>query len=270
MKIGKTMQSIIMASLMGYFSLVGGLYVAQRSLLYHPDQTIPLPSDYDVAQMDVVRIKGSDNVELHAWWSPPKKGQSSLVHFHGNAGHIGDRAHKIKDLISKGYGVLLMSYRYNANVAGAPTEAALIADGRHALKWLESQSILPPNITLYGESLGSGVAVALAAENDIKSLILEAPYSSVAEVAQSTYWFVPAYWLVKDKFNSVERIDDVRAPILIVHGAQDKTIPVKFGEKLFSAAHGGAKFIKVDDAGHANLYDYGMGDIVHDFLDTLN
>lgn len=270
MKIGDVMQSVIFVGLITYASLIGGLYFMQRSLLYHPNQMIPQPIDYGVPEVAEVQITGSADVELHAWWHAPKDQKPTLVYFHGNAGHIGDRAHKVKSLLSDGYGILLMSYRYNANAQGSPSEAALIADGAAALKWLNNKSIATNDILLYGESLGSGIAVALAAQNEVKGLILEAPYSSVADVAQSAYWFVPAYWLVQDKFNSSARIGQVKAPILIVHGKKDRIIPIRFGQKLHAAAPENIKFVTLEQAGHADLYDHGMGNVVIEFLESLD
>ena len=265
-----SVMSILLTAGSVYLGLLVLLYVFQRNLLYHPDPTIPRPVEYAVSRMETVRLPSKDGLELHGWWIAPAAPERPVIlYHHGNAGHIGGRASKVKPYIEAGYGVLLMSYRYNAGVGGAPTEDHLIADGQAALDWLGGQGIASNRIVAYGESLGSGVAVALAASNPLKALVLEAPYSSVAAVAQGHYWYVPAFWLVKDAFRSDLRIADVDAPVLIVHGALDRTIPIRYGRDLKAAAVGKQVVMhEIDAAGHTDLYDHGMDKVVLEFLEA--
>ena len=103
---------------------------------------------------------------------------------------------------------------------------------------------------LAGESLGTGVAVALASRSEVAGVLLDAPYSSTVDVAAERYWMFPVRWLMKDTFHSDERIGNVRAPLLILHGEADRTIPIRYGERLFALANEPKTFLRVPGAGH--------------------
>ena len=150
--------------------------------------------------------------------------------------------------------------------ATAPSEAGFYADGAAALNFLASCGITQNRIVLYGESLGSGVAVRLAAQREFAGLILEAPFTSVAEVAQYHYAVIPASALVRDRFDSLACIGHIKAPILILHGEQDRIVPLRFGRALFDAAPEPKELWLAREAGHENLARYGAIEAVLDFL----
>lgn len=242
--------------------------VAQRSLIYHPDATVPAPERYGVPEMDAVRFAAGEGVNLLGWWKAPRHESSPvIVFFHGNAGHLGYRAGKARMFMDAGYGVLLVSWRYNAGAGGDASEEGLIADGRAALDYLAHRGIAPGRVVVYGESLGGGVAVALAAEEELAGVVLEAPFSSLAEVAQHHFWYLPARWLVVDEFDSIDRISHVSEPLLVVHGDDDRVIPRRFAESLYSAAPGPKEAQFLPGAGHNDLYAHGAGEIVVGFID---
>ncbi len=252
----------------GYVTLVTVLYLGQRLLLYRRDHTVPEPRDHGVAEMEAVRIPVGDGIEILSWWHPPREpGRPVVVYFHGNAGHIGERGYKARRMIDAGFGVLLAGYRYNAGAGGAPSEAALLSDARIAMQHVLDLGYEMERLVLYGESLGSGIAVALAADHDVAGLILETPYSSIAEVAQAHYWYTPAKWLIRDRYDSMGRIGRVRAPILLFHGDADKTVPVRFARRLLEAAPKPTQAHFLPGGGHTDLYDLGVGDLVIDFLE---
>ncbi len=251
-----------------YALLVGVLFFVQRSLLYHPNQTVPDPVSFGVPEMTAVHIPVEGGLELLAWWRAPQSDDSPVIAvFHGNAGHIGDRAHKVGDFLNAGYGVLLLSYRFNAGSGGSPSEANLFADARAGMRFLKEQGVPEERVVPFGESLGSGVAVAMAAEHRIGALVLEAPYSSMTDLAQHHYWYTPARWLVRDKLESISRIDRVTAPIFVIHGERDLVIPPKFGRRLFDAAPEPKEAHFLPEAQHNDLIEYGMASLVIDFLD---
>ena len=251
----------------GYVGLLLLLFAAQRSLLYHPTKVVPEPSQFGVAEMEVVQVPTADSLKLHCWWRPPtREDKATVIYFHGNAGHIGDRAFKIRPLLNQGYGVLLVSYRYNANNGGKPTEEGLYEDGRAAYAFVRGHDVPGDRIIVYGESLGSGIATKLASSNPVGAVILEAPYTSIPDVAQTHYWYTPARWLLLDRFNSVKRIDQIDAPILIVHGEADGVIPVKFARELYAAATDPKEVHYIPHGGHADLYDFGVDQVISDFL----
>ncbi len=253
--------------IVGYVLLVAALFVSQRSLLYHADSSTPEPDQYGLEQMQAVRIPAEGGVELFAWWRAPTAAEKPvLVYFHGNAGNIGYRADKVRDFIEAGFGVLLVTWRYNAGSGGKPSEASLFADGRAALAFATSAGVADERVVLYGESLGSGIAVALATEHRVGAVVLEAPYTSIAEVAQHHYWYVPAKWLVRDRFDSRSRIGRVSAPIMVIHGERDRIIPVRFGRRLFDAAPDPKEAHFIANAGHEDLFDHGAARLILAFV----
>jgi len=252
----------------GYLALLGILYFGQRSLMHHPEPLVPDPRDHAAPEMSPVRIPVEDGLEIYAWWHPPAEpDRPVLVYFHGNADHIGDRDYKARMMIDAGFGLLLVTWRYNAGTGGKFSEQALLADATAALGFVRDKGHAPGRIVLYGESLGTGVAVALAAEADIGALVLETPYSSIADIAQSRYWYMPAKLLTRDRFDAMASIGKVRAPILVFHGDADATIPIRFARRLFEAAPEPKEGHFIPGAGHADLYDYGAGDLVVDFVE---
>lgn len=261
------MTSVVVWLLVGYLGLLLLLYVFQRRLLYHPNPIVPQPAEFGVPQMRPVRIPTEDGFELYGWWWPPPDGDSpTIVFLHGNAGHLGTRADKARAFMEDGFGVLLVSWRYNARAGGGPSEENLYRDGFAAYDFALAQGVPADRIVLYGESLGSGVVTRIAAERPAGAVILEAPYTSVPEVAQSIYWFTPARWLMWDRFASIERIARIAAPILILHGESDGVVPARFGRRLYDAAMEPKEAHFLPLASHVDLFDHGAGRIVAAFL----
>ncbi|MBY0408120.1 MAG: alpha/beta hydrolase, partial [Rickettsiales bacterium] len=164
-------------------------------------------------------------------------GFPTIVYFHGNASHMGNRAGKYQAFADKGFGVLAVSYRGYGKSTGAPTELGLYEDARAALAYVSENLHTPlSQVLIYGESLGSGVAVQMACEHEIGALVLEAAYLSVAQRAAELYPYIPVNWLIKDGFHSIRKIGKVKAPLLLFHGELDETIPFAHGKALFEAA----------------------------------
>lgn len=251
-----------------YLVFVGALYLFQRSVLYHPDRTRPEPADYGVPEMRPVTLRTDDGLALLAWWRPPSdETRPVMVFFHGNAGHIGHRGGKLKPYLDRGWGVLLVGWRGYGGNPGDPTEDGLYADGRAALDYLRGLGIPSSRQVAYGESLGSAVAVELARETGFGAIVLEAPFTSIADIAQAIYRFVPVRPLVRDRFESLEKISRVSSPLLVIHGENDNVVPVSHGRRLHAAANDPKSAYFVPDAGHNNLDDFGIADTVAAFVD---
>jgi uncharacterized protein len=251
----------------GYAALVGGLYLFQRQLLYLPDKTRPELAGLAELGVREVTLSTEDGLSLLSWYLLAQPGRPVIAYFHGNGGHIGYRFERLLRFAREGYGVLMLEYRGYGGNPGAPSETGFYTDGRAALAFLERQGVASNRLVLYGESLGSGVAVALAAEHQIAALILEAPPTSVAEVAQCHFPFVPAARLVTDRFDSLSRISRVKVPILVLHGESDRVVPIRFGRALFNAAPEPKEGWFVPDAGHEDLARYGALDVVVAFIE---
>jgi fermentation-respiration switch protein FrsA (DUF1100 family) len=252
--------------ILGYAALSLFMYVFQRSLMYFPNRARPEPVSVGVPEMRSVSLRTEDGLDLHAFSRPPNEGRATLVLFHGNAGNIGHVAHKARPLLDRGLGVLLVDYRGYGGNPGSPSEAGLISDGRAALAFLAERGIGPERTVLYGESLGTGVAVALAAETPVGAVVLEAPFTAAQAVAERRYWYLPVRLLMKDRFNSLARIGQVRSPLLILHGERDLVVPVAQGRALLAAANAPKQGHFIADADHSDLFQNGAAGLVLDFL----
>lgn len=224
-----------------YGSLVGALYLFQRDLLFLPDTSRPSLSRATVPGLVEVELQTADRLMLRAWSVPAKAGRPTLLYVHGNGGNIGHRAERAGLLAAPGNGVLLVEYRGYGGNPGRPSEEGFHADAEAGLAFLVGNGVAPSQTILYGESLGSAVAVRLAAESaargsPVAGLILESPFTSIAEVAQHHYPYVPARHLVKDRFDAASRIEMVKAPLFVMHGEQDRVVPFRFGRALYEAA----------------------------------
>lgn len=242
-----------------YLLFVGLLYGCQRQLLYYPDRGRPDPARHALPTLEVVGVEGADGLTLEHWFVPPSSAAAPVVVvFHGNAGHIGHRMEKYRFLVDAGAGLLLAEYRGYGGNPGQPEEPGMTADGAALLDWLTGRGVAPDRTWLYGESLGTGLAVKLAAaaEPPLAGVVLEAPYTSIAEVAQSHYWYVPAKWLVKDRWDAASRIAEIRAPLLILHGERDRTVPTRFGRDLYAAAVEPKDALWLANAGHNDVLDF--------------
>lgn len=252
-----------------YLSLLLFLYVAQRSLIYHPDATRPEPGAWNVPDMSVVSLHTSDGLSLLGWWKGPRDGRPVIAFFHGNGGHIGYRGRKVRHFLDDGFGVLLFAWRGYSGNQGKPTEDGLYADGKAALDFLEKQGFKAEQLILYGESLGSGVAVELASQGAGQALILEAPFTALADAAADRYPIFPVRRLVKDRFDSAAKIGNITVPLLIVHGENDRVLPASLGRDLLRRANQPKKGVFIPGAGHNNLYDFGAAGAVLTFLNGV-
>jgi uncharacterized protein len=256
-----------------YSLLVAGLYVFQRRILFVPGTTPPDRAAVGVADMREVELATEDGVNLVSWYREASPGFPTIVYFQGNAGTIGGRGFKARALMDHGYGVLLVGHRGYGGNPGYPSETGLILDGRAAVSFLAENGVSATNTVLYGESLGSGVAVALAAgapaDGGPGALILEAPYTSIVEIAAARYWFVPVRYLIKDRFDSLSRIADVGAPTLILHGEKDTVIDASHGKRLHAAANEPKHLDLFTEGRHSDLYDHGALEKIVEFLDGL-
>lgn len=269
-KVIETISSLALIIAVAYCGLVAALYLLQRSLLYHPAASLPTPNESGVPEMNVVTLETADGLRLKSWYATPAGDKPVVVYFCGNAGHIGFRAHKARSFLDAGFGVLLLSYRGFGGNPGKPTEEGLYEDARAAIEFVQNMGISRQRVVLYGESLGTGVAVRMASEHaesdPIAALVLETPYTSITDVAANHYPFAPVRWLLKDRFEAISRIAKVNAPVLMFHAEDDRVIPIKFAKRLFSAAAEPKTAKWFDFGGHEGLFEQSADDVVIDFI----
>jgi fermentation-respiration switch protein FrsA (DUF1100 family) len=259
------MKSIVLFAVAGYAALVALLYLAQRSMMYFPDTGRYAPAAVGLSRAEEVALRASDGEQVLAWHAPAQGDKPVVLYFQGNGGGLNLRADRFRRLTADGTGLLALNYRGYGGSGGSPSEAGLIADGLAAYGFAAAR-YPAARIALWGESLGTGVAVALAAERPVGRVILESPFTSIADVAASIYWFVPVRLLIKDPFYSDARIAKVTAPVLVLHGARDDVVPIRFGERLYALIRAPKRFVRLADAGHNDHDGYGAVEFVREFL----
>jgi fermentation-respiration switch protein FrsA (DUF1100 family) len=200
------------------------------------------------------------------WHVRPRGDRPVVLYLHGNGGALSHRAERFRALTADGIGLVALDYRGYGGSTGRPSEAGLMIDAETAYAF--AARLYPAErIALWGESLGTGVAVALAAERAVGRVVLEAPFTSAADIAALHYPFLPVRWLMKDQFRSDARIGAVRAPLLVLHGERDAIVPIAFGERLFSLAGEPKRFVRFPEGQHEGLDQFGALDAVKRFLD---
>jgi fermentation-respiration switch protein FrsA (DUF1100 family) len=244
--------SIGAAALTLYVGAAAVLYAKQRSLMYFPETIHTTPAQAGLPEAEEVPLTAADGVHITAWYVAPQDGKPVIVYFHGNGGALRYSVPRFRKLIGAGIGLVALEYRGYGGNGGSPSERGLIADGEAAYAFAAARYPVK-QIVLWGQSLGSGVAVAVAAEKPVGRVILEAPFTSAAAVAELRYWYMPVRLLMKDQFRSDRRIGKVKAPILILHGVRDKVVPFWMGERLFELANKPKYIVRFLDGGHDNL-----------------
>jgi uncharacterized protein len=248
-----------------YVGMAVILYVAQRSMMYFPETTHTSPVAAGLPAADEVTLTSSDGERLVAWHVAPRDGKPVILYFHGNGGALRYRVERFRQLIGDGIGLVALEYRGFGGSSGSPSEAGLIADAEAAYAFAAAR-YTAQQLVLWGESLGSGLAVSLAAEKPVGRVILEAPFTSAAAVAAIRYWYLPVRLLMKDQFRSDESIGKITAPILILHGVHDHIVPFAMGERMFELATARKHIVRFLDGDHEDLDRQGALHAVGRFL----
>jgi fermentation-respiration switch protein FrsA (DUF1100 family) len=254
----------------GYLAGLVVLFFAQRSFLFPIPQTVrtaPEAAGFGAAEEHLLTT--ADGEKIIVWHVPAKPGHAVVVYFPGNGDFLAGLVGRFRDITSDGTGLVALSYRGYAGSSGSPSEQGLLRDAAAAYAFASAR-YGADRIVVWGFSLGSGVAVALVADQRIAKLVLEAPYTSIAELAGAAFPFLPVRWLIRDPFRSDLRMARVTAPLLIMHGARDSTISINLGERLFALAHEPKQFVRFPEGGHNDLDHYGAVETARHFIETSN
>jgi hypothetical protein len=257
---------LVITTVVGYGGLLALMYVFQRALMYFPDATRTLPAFAGLPQAEEVTLASDDGETLIAWYVAPHGDRSIVIYFQGNAGALNLRAERFTWLTADGTGLLALCYRGYGGSTGKPSEAGLVRDARAVYDFAIAR-YPAERIVLFSESLGAAVAIALAADRVVAGVILDAPFTSAADVGAAAYPFAPVRWLMRDTFRSDERIGRVSAPILALHGERDRVVPISFGERLFALANEPKRMVRFPRGGHVNLDEHGAAKVVREFLE---
>ena len=268
----KKMYNLFLVSLvvLVYFLATLGLYIFQRSLLYHPTEN-NYGGDILTVNIEKVKIVTEDNIDLLAWYHNKDINKfKTILYLHGNAGSLENRIHKINHFEDMNINFLLLSWRGFSGNKGEPTEQGLYQDARSAVKWLIKQGVFEENIIIYGESLGTGVTTEIAQNRNFAGIILESPFTSMVAAGKSKYPIFPIRLLLKDRYESDKKIKNIKSPILIMHGEKDNIVPFWMGEKMFELANEPkySYFSKYDD--HMMEFNNDLINSIKLFLKSLN
>ena len=246
-----------------YLAAVGYLFAVQRTMLYHP-LAGGAPSA-DGPPIQVVGVDTADGEHLVGWWLPAQAGKPTVLFFNGNASTLAIQEGRWRRIADEGVGFLAVAYRGYDGSTGTPSEKGLTEDARAAYGWL-NRRVPASDIVIHGFSLGSGVATRLAIERPARALILEAPYTSTADVAAGVAPWAPVRLLMLDQYRSKDRIGQLRMPLLILHGDADGVVPFTQGQALFKLAPSPKIFVRMVGSDHNTLTRDGAYDHVWRFL----
>lgn len=254
-----------------YLAALLFLYLTQSSKVFPLSATRPALAESSIAdRAEVVRIDPGDGSVLLSWFVPARRADGrTIAYFHGNAGTIAERVERVLPYLAVGYGVLLVGYPGYGGNPGKPSEEGFYRAARANLDFLSRRGLSPSQLVLFGESLGTAVAVQMALEHPALALILEAPLASIHHSAWARYPYLAFERLIRHKFASIEKIDRVHLPLLVIHGAKDQTTDIRFGRMILARANEPKQGFFPPEAGHNDLMQHGMPETVRSFLEAL-
>ena len=269
-KIKEYLLKIILIIPIAYFSLLFIIFIFQRNLLYEPKENNYFGDELKV-KIEKVKIKTSDNFELLGWFHEKDLSNfKTIVFFHGNAGTLENRIHKINHFKEMNVNFLIISWRGFSGNLGKPTEEGLYEDGKSTVNWLKEQGLKDKDIILYGESLGTGVATHIAQRRKFAGVILESPFTSMIDAAKNVYPYFPVSILLKDKYKNDKKIRNIKSPILIMHGENDNIVPFWMGKKIYELANEPKYYFFPKNDNHMMEYNENLLKKLKIFLKSLN
>jgi len=245
------------------------IYFYQRNLLYNPSENNYLNDKINFNYKEIF-IETDKNIKLKSWFiNKDLKKFKTVVFFHGNAGNLLNRVHKINELNKLDINILLTSWRGFSGNKGKPSEKNLYYDAQQIIDWLKVQGLDNKDIVLYGESLGTGVATELASKNNFGGIILESPFTSMVDTAKIYYPYLPVNFLLKDRYDSKSKINDIKTPILIMHGKMDNIVPQQMGLELFEKANNPKYSYFPEDDDHMMNYNKKLLNKIKLFINKI-
>ena len=233
--------------------------VIDRYFIFFPERELFMsPADRGMEFEDVF-FDTQDGFKLHGWFVPGTD-EKTMVWFHGNAGNISHRVDNIHELHTRlGLSIFIFDYRGYGQSEGQPSEQGTYLDGDAALEYVASRGDVDgQRLVLFGRSLGCAIATEMATRHDVQSLILESPFTSIQAMARRVYPFLPGIGLLaKTRYDTLSKIKDISAPVMVLHGDRDETAPFDMGQEVFDAAHTPKRFHAIEGASHNDTYVAG-------------
>ena len=263
----------VLALIIFYIFLLIIVFLFQRNLLYHPSVDNYLKDDLaaEPSEIEKVTIITADKIDLTGWfYNKDIEKFKTILFLHGNAGSLGNRTYKLNHFKDLNVNFLIIAWRGFSGNKGKPNEMGLYEDAKSAIRWLNTKGIQDKNIILYGESLGTAVAIEIAQEKKYAGVVLESPFTSMVNMGKKYYPFFPVSFLLKDKFESYKKINKIFIPILVMHGKVDRIVPYEMGKKIYELANRPKFFYSQEYGDHMLDYDEKLLFTLKQFISSLN
>jgi len=249
------------------------LHFFQEHFIYFPQSEIVATPEVISLDYEELTLTTSDGIEINAWWIPHSNARATLLFLHGNAGNISHRLDSMNIFYQLGLSVLIIDYRGYGKSTGKPSEQGTYIDAETAWRYLIDEKKIKNNeIIIFGRSLGGAVASWLAEKYPSAALILESNFTSIADIGSHYYPYLPTKMLARIKYPSIDRMSNIKSPLLVIHSADDDIVPYKFGKQLFEKANKPKLFMDIV-GGHnegflisGNKYSDGIDHFITDIV----
>lgn len=265
----KMFKFFLFFSLISYLFILLYMYIFQRTFMYHPNVKNTDPTSIQFNYEEVF-IQSNKDIQLRSWFSHSSNNKKTILFFHGNAGELHARVYKLNKFSEMNLNFLIISWRGFSGNNGKPTEKGLYQDANKAVEWLEQKGINKKDIILYGESLGTGIAVELGSKAEFGGIILESPYTSMVAMGKRFYPFLPISLLQRDRYNSQKKIKKIKSPILVLHGKADTLVPFYMGKKIYEMANDPKYFYFPQFDKHMMAYDENLIIVLKNFFQDIS
>ncbi len=252
-----------------YLFVVFFVFFNQRNLLYHPFENNYTKDQPDFSYEEVF-ISTPNGNSLKGWFHKKDLIQKkTLVFFHGNAGDLRNRIYKLNLIKDFDINFLIVAYRGFSGNKGKPTEKGLYEDARSVLDWLVKHNVSEDKIIIYGESLGTGVSVEVSQNKKFAGIILESPFTSMVDAGKFYYSYLPVSLLLKDRYDTIKKLKNIKIPILVMHGKKDKIVPFHMGQKVFEKANEPKFYYFPEEDDHMMEYNENLLKALNNFFQSI-
>lgn len=246
--------NLLITAFVAYLGLVLLVYLSQSRLIYFPEpgREIVITPDQIGLAYESVEIATGNNETLHAWYVPAPEAKATILFFHGNAGNISHRMDYLPMFHRLGYNTLIFDYQGYGQSSGSPSELGTYQDASATWQYLtDVKNIAPAEIILFGESLGGAIAAWLAAKKSPGLLVLASAFTSVPDMAEKIYPFLPVRLIARFDYNTLASLQSITSPVFVAHSPQDELVPFEHGQRLFQTAAEPKQFLTLQ-GGHNN------------------